>query len=100
MLQKFKSAGKTLKREVKVYLLVLQDKRTPKFTKFLLSLAVGYAFVPFDLIPDFIPVVGHLDDLIIIPTLIILAHKMIPEEVIQECRTRVANSPKGGALAA
>ncbi len=75
-----------LKREINVYRRVLKDKRTPKIAKLLLGLAVGYALLPFDIIPDFIPVIGHLDDLIIVPALVLIALKMIPKEVIDDCR--------------
>ena len=88
MFDHLKAVGKTLKRELQVYQLVLKDARTPKLAKWLLGLAVGYALLPFDLIPDFIPVIGHLDDAIIVPTLVIIALKMIPEEVIADCRRR------------
>ena len=80
-----------LKTELAVYRLVLKDARTPLPAKALLGLAVGYALMPFDLIPDFIPVLGHLDDLVIVPLLVILALKLIPQEVISECRQKVAN---------
>ncbi len=90
ILDKFRTIGKTLTSELMVYRLVLKDKRTPKLAKVLLAVAVGYAVLPFDSIPDFIPVVGHLDDLIIVPALVILALKMIPKEVIEDCRKKVS----------
>jgi len=86
---KLKSVGRKLKHEIKVYQLVLSDSRTPRLTKFLLGLAVGYALLPFDIIPDFIPVIGHLDDVIIVPALIVIALRMIPKEVVEDCRIRV-----------
>ena len=57
--------------------------------KFLLWLAIGYVLLPFDLIPDFIPVLGQLDDILIVPGLIYLALKMIPKDIITECREQV-----------
>ena len=65
---------------------MLKHPRTPRLSKFLLALAVGYALLPFDLIPDFIPLIGHLDDLVIVPILVIVALKIIPKDVVEECR--------------
>jgi uncharacterized membrane protein YkvA (DUF1232 family) len=78
-----------LKTELAVYRLVLRHPRTPLLAKVLLGLAIGYALLPFDLIPDFIPVLGHLDDLVIVPGLVILALWLIPKEVVAECRKEV-----------
>ncbi len=80
-----------LKTELAVYRRVLRHPRTPWPAKLLLGLAVGYALLPFDLIPDFIPVVGHLDDLVIVPGLVVLALWLIPGEVVRECRQKVDN---------
>jgi uncharacterized membrane protein YkvA (DUF1232 family) len=91
LLDRLKSIGNQLKREMKVYQLVLKDDRTPRLAKIFLGLAVGYALLPFDIIPDFIPVIGHLDDFIIIPVLVIIALKMIPKEIIEDCRVRASN---------
>jgi uncharacterized membrane protein YkvA (DUF1232 family) len=66
----------------------LRHPQTPLAGKVLLGLAIGYLLLPFDLIPDFIPVIGHLDDVIIVPGLIYLALKMIPNEIILECREK------------
>ena len=74
-----------------MYRLVLKDSRTPRPAKLLLGLAIGYLLLPFDLIPDFIPVIGQLDDVIIVPALVILALRMIPKDVIEDCRAK-ANS--------
>ncbi len=89
MINRLKLFGRQIKRDLKVYTLVLKDRRTPKLAKFLLWLALGYALLPFDIIPDFIPVAGQLDDLIIVPGLIVLALKMVPKEVVEDCRKRV-----------
>jgi uncharacterized membrane protein YkvA (DUF1232 family) len=88
MLTKLKAVGRGLKQELRVYRLVLQDKRTPKMARIILGMAVGYALMPFDLIPDFIPVIGHIDDAIILPLLVMAALKMIPAEIVEDCRAR------------
>jgi uncharacterized membrane protein YkvA (DUF1232 family) len=88
MLDRLRAAAAALKAELAVYRLVLRDKRTPWAARVLLGLAVGYVLLPFDLIPDFIPVLGHLDDVVIVPGLILLALKLVPKEVVEECRER------------
>jgi uncharacterized membrane protein YkvA (DUF1232 family) len=89
MFERLKSTARTVTHEMKVYRLVLKDRRTPMLAKVLLGLALGYAALPFDLIPDFIPVIGHLDDLIIVPGLLFMALKIIPKELVEDCRARV-----------
>lgn len=84
-----KTIGRNIKNEIKVYQAVIKDKRTPLLGKIFLGMAVGYFFLPFDLIPDFIPIVGHLDDIIIIPTLVIIALKIIPKEIVEENRNKL-----------
>jgi len=92
MFDKLKKTGHEIKREIKVYRRVLKDTRTPKIAKILLGVGIGYLLLPFDIIPDFIPVIGHLDDLIIVPALVIIALKMIPKEVIEDCRIMTDSS--------
>lgn len=89
VLNKLKLFGKQLKRELAVYRLVLKHPQTPWIAKLFLGLAVGYLVLPFDLIPDFIPVVGQLDDVVIIPVLLYLALIFIPKQVMQQCREQV-----------
>ena len=89
MLNKLKNILKLFKQEIKIYQLVLKDKRTPKLSKFILGFAVSYALCPFDIIPDFIPVIGYLDDVIIIPLFIYIAIKMTPRKIVENCRNRV-----------
>lgn len=86
MFQKLKQLGKSLKKEAGYYRRVMKHPLTPRTSKILLSIALGYLFLPFDLIPDFIPVIGHIDDAVIIPLLVYLAIKFIPKEVLTECR--------------
>ncbi len=89
MFDRLKSIAKGFKRELRLYQLVLKDRRTPRLARLFLGLAVGYALMPFDIIPDFIPVLGQLDDAIIVPIFVIVAVKLIPKIVIEECRMKV-----------
>jgi uncharacterized membrane protein YkvA (DUF1232 family) len=68
---------------------VLRDERTPPRAKLFLGLAIAYVCMPFDLIPDFIPVIGHLDDAIIVPALVILALRSLPPDLVSEHRELV-----------
>ncbi len=92
MFEKLKSLAAQLKQEFEVYRLVLKHPETPLLAKFFLGLAVGYLLMPFDLIPDFIPVLGQLDDVVIVPILLYLALLFIPKQIIQSCREQV-NQP-------
>jgi uncharacterized membrane protein YkvA (DUF1232 family) len=87
--ESWKTKAKQLKREVYALYLASKDPRTPWYAKVLAALIIGYALSPIDLIPDFIPVLGYLDDLIIVPAGIVLLLKMIPKEVMEEARQKV-----------
>ncbi|MDP2101517.1 MAG: DUF1232 domain-containing protein [Methylotenera sp.] len=89
MFKTLKALTKQLKQEFAVYRLVLKHPKTPWIAKCFLGLAVGYLLLPFDLIPDFIPVLGQLDDVVIIPVLLYLALLFIPKAVVQSCRAQV-----------
>jgi uncharacterized membrane protein YkvA (DUF1232 family) len=89
MMRRAKDIGKKFKREVQVYRAVLADRRTPRRARWLLHAAVAYALSPIDLIPDFIPVIGHLDDAIILPLLVWLALRSMPPELLAEHRARI-----------
>jgi uncharacterized membrane protein YkvA (DUF1232 family) len=88
LVERAKALMQTLKHEIAVYQLVLRDSRTPWYAKATLGLAIAYFLSPIDLIPDPIPVLGQLDDLLIVPGLIWLSLKLIPPEVVAECRER------------
>lgn len=88
MIDKWKRKAKNLKREVYALYLAYQDRRVPWYAKAFSALVAGYAFSPIDLIPDFIPVLGYLDDLVLIPLGVTLAIRMIPPEVMKECRVK------------
>ena len=87
--EKAKNLARNFKWELVVYQRVLRDERTPKTAEVFLVLAVGYLCMPFDLIPDFIPVVGFLDDVIIVPGLIYAALRFVPSGLVAEHRERV-----------
>lgn len=93
MFDKLKVLAVHLKQEFEVYRLVLKHPETPLLAKFFLGLAVGYLLMPFDLIPDFIPVLGQLDDVVIIPILLYFALLLIPKDIIQRCREQI-NKPQ------
>ena len=85
----WRQLASTFRRELAVYRAVLRHPRTPRRARWCLALAVGYLVMPFDLIPDFLPVVGHLDDAMIVPLLVWLAVRWVPGEVLDECRRGV-----------
>ncbi len=89
MLSQLKKVAGQLKQEFEVYRLVLRHPKTPVLAKIFLGLAIAYVLMPFDLIPDFIPVIGQLDDLVIVPLLVYVALKMIPNAVVNECREQI-----------
>lgn len=80
------------KQEVAFYRALHAHPQTPRLAKVLLWLALGYLVLPFDLIPDFIPVIGQLDELVIIPLLLYLALKLTPVSVRQACREQVPSA--------
>ncbi len=86
MREKLKEIAVKLKAEFGFYHRLQKHPRTPNFAKVLLWLAVSYLLMPFDLIPDFLPVIGQLDDVIIIPLLIYFALNLTPLDVITECK--------------
>ncbi|HOW87076.1 MAG TPA: DUF1232 domain-containing protein [Candidatus Omnitrophota bacterium] len=90
MFEKLKSTLEKFKLELKTYQLVLKDSRTPRLAKFFLGMAVAYAVSPIDFIPDFIPILGHLDDVVIVPLLIVIALKLTPKTIIEECRVKAS----------
>ncbi len=91
-LQKLKQQAKRLKTELYALYLACHDPRVPWYARAFAICVVGYAFSPIDLIPDFIPILGYLDDLIIVPLGIMLVLKMIPPAVMVECRVKVQSA--------
>lgn len=89
----FKQRIKQLKSQIYILYLALRDPRTPLLAKIVITLVVGYILSPIDLIPDFIPVIGYLDDFIVIPLGVYLALKLTPEPIITDCREYARNNP-------
>ena len=83
-----KEKAKQLKIDIPAVFLALKDKKTPWYAKLFAALTVAYALSPIDLIPDFIPVLGYLDDLILLPALIALCVRCIPADLLADCRRR------------
>lgn len=81
--------GQKFRQEIQVYRRVLGDPRAPRRTRWLLAAAIAYALSPIDLIPDFIPLVGHLDDAIILPLLVWLALRATPAALLAEHRAEI-----------
>jgi len=90
MLSRLRPWAAALKRDVFALWFAYRDPRTPWAARLLAMLIVGYALSPIDLIPDFVPVLGYLDELILLPGAIYLALKLIPAAVLDECRARAA----------
>ncbi|HCF49536.1 MAG TPA: hypothetical protein DER60_04595 [Syntrophomonas sp.] len=88
---KIKERAKRLKTDIPAVFLALKRKETPLLAKLLAAFTVAYALSPLDFIPDFIPVIGLLDDVILLPGLIALTVKLIPAEVFAECRKEAAD---------
>ena len=85
-----------LKSETRALYLAYRDPRVPWYAKLFAALVVGYAFSPIDLIPDSIPVLGYLDDLILVPLGVALAVRMIPEDVLSESRQKAREMAERG----
>jgi uncharacterized membrane protein YkvA (DUF1232 family) len=99
MLQKLRDWGRSLKRDVVAIWLASRDPRVPWYTRVLALAVAGYAFSPIDLIPNFVPILGYVDDAIVLPLGVLLILRLIPREIMVEHRvsaTRLADSPRSG----
>ena len=86
----WKERAAQLKTDIPALWLCLRAKETPLVAKVLAAVTVGYALSPVDLIPDFVPVLGYLDDLLLLPLLVWLTLRCIPEETMERCRAETA----------
>jgi len=93
VLKKLKARANFLKRELRALHIAVSEDLAPWYAKLLILITLGYALSPIDLIPDFIPVLGILDDLIVLPVLIYLSIKMIPNDILEYCRREAEIRP-------
>jgi uncharacterized membrane protein YkvA (DUF1232 family) len=94
LFSKLKQKAKELKSESQVLLIAYRDPGTPLLAKILIGFTIAYLLSPIDLIPDFIPVLGLLDDLVIVPLLITFSVKLIPEKILEEARQKAKSNPE------
>ncbi len=103
MFRRLKEWARSLKRDVLAVYLAARDPRVPWYAKALALLVAAYAFSPIDLIPDFVPVLGYLDDAILLPLGVLLVLKLMPRSVMADCRAKATlmnASPKSCVAAA
>jgi uncharacterized membrane protein YkvA (DUF1232 family) len=93
MLDAWKRRARALRTETKALYLASRDPRVPRRVRVLALGIVAYALSPIDLIPDFVPILGYLDDLVVLPLGICLLIRLIPHDVMDECRERAASEP-------
>ena len=91
LVEKLKKKSKLLKTQLLTVYYAYKNPKNKLIPKIIIGIAIAYALSPIDIIPDFIPVIGYLDDLIIIPALLSLAIKLIPKEIMDESRIRAEN---------
>jgi uncharacterized membrane protein YkvA (DUF1232 family) len=96
VISRLKSWARRLKQETYALYLAYRDPRVPWYARLVAACVVGYAFSPIDLIPDPIPLLGYLDDLILVPLGIALAIKLIPPAVLAECREKASEATRAG----
>lgn len=90
-MSKIKEIAKRIKREVGALYLASKRSDVPLYAKVISIIVVGYALSPIDLVPDFIPVIGYLDDLLLVPLGIYFTLKLIPKHIMEECRQQAEN---------
>jgi len=90
IITKIKNTADKINSSIPILIYSFKDGETPIVAKIILGLAICYAFSPIDLIPDFIPILGYLDDIIILPLLICLAIRLIPENVLNRAKSNIA----------
>ena len=96
MSMKLKERAKQLKQDIPAVFLALKEKDTPVIAKIFAGITIAYALSPIDFIPDFIPILGYLDDLIILPLFVTVTVKLIPDEIMQQCKVKATGMWEDG----
>jgi len=91
---RLKRWARGIKQDLWVVYLAVRDPRTPWYVKLITAIIVAYALSPIDLIPDFVPVLGYLDDLIIVPLGLLLIMRLLPIDVLADCRAKAAEGQR------
>lgn len=91
-----KGRAKKLKSDIPAVFIALKKKEIPVIAKIFAEITIGYALSPIDFIPDFIPVIGLIDDLILLPILVTITIKFIPKEIFNQCRIEAENLWRSG----
>jgi uncharacterized membrane protein YkvA (DUF1232 family) len=86
--ERWRTTARRLEREVYALYLASRDPRVPWHAKLVAAAVVAYALSPIDLIPDFVPILGYLDDLVVVPLGVLLVRRLIPPDILTECRSR------------
>jgi len=92
-ISRLQKRARALKAEILGLYYAFKDKRVRILPKIIIGISILYTLSPIDLIPDFIPILGYLDDLILVPALIVLAMKLIPKDIMEEARTKAKEEP-------
>jgi Uncharacterized conserved protein len=92
-----KEKAKAVKILIPALFLAIKKKETPLPAKILAAITIGYALSPIDLIPDFVPIFGYLDDLLVLPLLASFAIKLIPKEIMDQCKEEAIGLWSGGS---
>lgn len=93
---KLKERAKQLKQDIPAVFLALNEKDTPVIAKIFAGITIAYALSPIDFISDFIPIIGYLDDLIILPLFVTVTVKLIPYEIMQQCKVKATGMWEDG----
>lgn len=93
-MNELKKKAKKIKKNIIILYIALKKKETPWYAKVMAGITMGYALSPIDLVPDFIPVLGYLDDIVILPLLILLSIKLIPHSIIEAAKLEAEDLPQ------